>query len=551
MKTRNLFFIPFLISNCHKISQNTKRDDTKIDQVKNKILENYENSKKNSSDNAIIEKLKFKNSILDFGCYDKVHDVIFDFNTFYSENKRYFKFLCDVDFSKADGCEKAKSEFKTLVKNLVDQVNSNDVSYYPVILGQLIYIFENIDNVEWDKVFVENDIEKKVVANVLNFVASVYCLKNYKKFFFNEIKYENSRQSSLNHDILVAKNNGIGGQKNITDIKSPCFKDEKLAAVRSCSGNAPLCDLFYANDNDNNPHIFRENIKELVKDKEDKDQLQKEALKQIINLAASVKHFAQDPNFDFAGKLTELLQYLHDASIDKNTIHECVKILDCICDICKEIPKTTPRINADGFRILTSKLKSTIDSVDMWRVFIDACNIDLKSNKVNDIKNDDKKKYSEHVVDLLKNSLLNSPDLITKTVNLLPDQSLDHKKFLELLGKIYKLKDNFSKPEDTENLFRLLDFSSFNKKDDFYKVDNSNPGFCQKVSSFFGYKSICINRATFVGLIKKLQEISAWNDDENTIIRSCFGFGDNVDGKTFVLRCSDDEKIELQKKYGL
>ena len=108
-----IFFIPFLISNCHKIPQNTKRDDTKIEQVKNKILENYEHSKQTSSGNSIIEKLKFNDSILDFGCYDKVTDVIFDFNIFYSENKRYFKFLCDFDFSKADECEKAKSEFKT------------------------------------------------------------------------------------------------------------------------------------------------------------------------------------------------------------------------------------------------------------------------------------------------------------------------------------------------------------------------------------------------------------------------------------------------------
>ena len=232
MKTRNLFFIPFLISNCHKISQNTKRDDTKIDQVKNKILENYENSKKQSSDNSRIEELKFNDSILDFGCYDKVNDVIFDFNIFCSENRRYFQFLCDFDFSKADECEKAKSEFKTLVKNLADQVNSIDVSYYPVILGQLIYIFENLYNVEWNKVFEESNIEKSVVANVLNFVASMYCLKNYKKFFFDEIKYENSRQSSLDHDILVAKNNGIGGQKNITDIKSPYFQDKKLYPCR-------------------------------------------------------------------------------------------------------------------------------------------------------------------------------------------------------------------------------------------------------------------------------------------------------------------------------
>ena len=551
MKTRNLFFIPFLISNCHKISQNTKRDDTKIDQVKNKILENYENSKKNSSDNAIIEKLKFKNSILDFGCYDKVHDVIFDFNTFYSENKRYFKFLCDFDFSKADECEKAKSEFKTLVKNLVDQVNSNDVSYYPVILGQLIYIFENIDNVEWDKVFVENDIEKKVVANVLNFVASVYCLKNYKKFFFNEIKYENSRQSSLNHDILVAKNNGIGGQKNITDIKSPCFKDEKLAAVRSCSGNAPLCDLFDTKDN-KNPHIFRENIKELVKDKEDKDQLQKEALKQIINLAASVEHFAQDPNFDFAGKLTNLLKYLNDDyCISKDTTHERVKILDCICDICKIIPQTTPRINADGFRILTSKLKFEIDSVEMWRVFVDACNTDLKSNKVNEIKDDDKKKYSEHVVGLLKDSLLNSHDLITKTVNLLPDQSLDHDKFLQLRNKIGVTIKDFSKPEDTENLFRLLDFSSFKEKNEFHNVNTGNKGFCQKINEFFEYSPIFINRATFVGLIENLKKLNAWDVNENTTIRSCFGVGDDARGKAFVLQCSDDEKSELKKEYDL
>ena len=545
MKTRNLFFIPFLISNCHKISQNTKRDDTKIDQVKNKILENYEKSKKKSSDNSRIEELKFNDSILDFGCYDKVTDVIFDFNTFYSENKRYIQFLWDFDFSKADGCEKTKSEFKTLVKNLADQVNSNDVSYYPVILGQLIYIFENLDNVEWDKVFEESDIEKSVVANVLNFVASVYCLKNYKKFFFDEIKSENSRQSSLDHDILVAKNNGIGGEKNITDIKSPCFQDKKLAAVRRFSGNAPLCDLFDTKDN-KNPHIFRENIKELVKDK---DQLQKEALKQIINLAASVKHFAQDPNFDFAGKLTNLLKYLNDDYfISKDTTHERVKILDCICDICKTIPqKTTPRINADGFRILTSKLKPMIDSVDMWRVFIDACNTDLRSNKVNEIK-DDKKKYSEHVVDLLQDGLLNSPGLITKTVNLLPDQSLDHKKFLELLGKIYKLKENFSKPEDTENLFRLLDFNSFNNKDEFYNINNSKSMFCKEISVFFGYARIYINRATFEGLIKKLKTLDG---AENKDVKSCFGLGDNAPGKTFVLRCSDEEKSKLIQEYGL
>lgn len=550
MKTRNLFFIPFLISNCHKIPQNTKRDDTKIEQVKNKILENYEHSKQTSSGNSIIEQLKFNDSILDFGCYDKVTDVIFDFNTFYYENKRYFKFLCDFDFSKADECEKAKSEFKTLVKNLTDSVNSNDPSCLSVILGQLIYIFENLDNVEWDKVFEESDIEKSVVANVLNFVASVYCLKNYKKFFFDEIKSENSRQSSLDHDILVAKNNGIGGEKNITDIKSPCFQDEKLAAVRSFSGNAPLCDLFDTKDNDKNPHIFRENIKELVKDKEDKDQLQKEALKQIINLAANIKHFAQDPNFDFAGKLTELLKYLNDASIEKNITYERVKILDCICDICKEISQTTPRINADGFRILTSKLKSTIDSVDMWRVFIDACNTDQKSNKVNEIK-DNKKKYSEHVVGLLTDRLLNSPDLITKTLNLLPDQSLDHDKFLELLGKIYKLNENFSKPEDTENLFRLLDFESFKNKDEFSNTAAGAKGFCLKVSSFFGYSSICINRATFVGLIEYLKKLKAWDGDDNIIIRSCFGFADTVNGKTFVLRCNDDEKSELIKEYGL
>ena len=256
MKTRFLFFIPFFISNCHKISQDTQRDNTKVGLVKNTIKKNYNSAQQRLEYSEKIDVLDFKTDILDFGNNDSLSDVISDFSIFYPENKRYFEFLCNCDFSKETT---VKNKFKTLVEDFVNSDNDDDKVY---ILGQLVFLFEKLDfeklDIDFDKIFNDKSLKENIVANVLNFVASVYCLKNHKCLFLKEIQNENFRQSCINHDILVAKNKGLKGSK-VSVFNSYYLNDSKLIAVRKFSGNAPLCRFF-----DDKDSVFKAHYKVLA-----------------------------------------------------------------------------------------------------------------------------------------------------------------------------------------------------------------------------------------------------------------------------------------------
>ncbi len=521
MKTRFLFVVPFFLSNCHKISQDTKRDETKILKVKEKVKKNYNSAKDRFDQSEKIDSLNFTNDILTFGNNAFLNNVIFDFKIFYSENKRFFEFLCDCNSSFETELEIAKNKFKTLVEDFVNSDDDDKV----VILGQLVFLFENLD-VNFNEIFNDENLDKNVVTNVLNFVASVYCQQVYKSFFLTEVKYENSRLSSLNHDIAVAKYNGLEGkEKKIADIESLSLNDKKLVAVKNFSGNITLCQLF--DNEDKNPHIFKNNIDD--------------APKSLVNLAANVEHFFQDPNFDFREKLIEILNSLNAGWIDKSKSDENVILLNCVCEICKKIAQKE-HFNAPSFESLTSKLaKGIINSSDMWQVFIDACNTDIKTNEVKNVKSKD---YSSHIVDLFVDKFVFPNDLAIKTFSLMPDQSLDSEKFIKLLNKIHEPDKIFASQEDSENFFRLLNFNSFEGKNDF---DN----FKKAVSEKSKYYSVFVNRTTFEGLIKKLQALNLWEGDSNKTIKGLFSVNKKCSSSTFVLQCSDEGKKEIEKQFGL
>jgi hypothetical protein len=451
------------------------------------------------------------------------------FAEFFRDNEKSFKLLCPYDFSESEDVEAAKSEFKKLVEDFIElQKNGgNDKKDLPLLLGKISYLFQNLPFETFENFFESKEEDEKIIANLLNFVVSVYCKNVLKRNFFIEVANENARVCQREYDIYKLQHEGVFERLNATDVKSEILQDPKIRAVRKRPANRELV-LLHRKEYDGRKHIYNKDLVAQGKMSQD------DALSQIANLAVGLNRYTKIPNFSLCKELIKISDQLSEESIDHETRGMKIKILPALCEIfSKAQKKTEPKLGITDFKTFVSKIKpGSIRTSDHWKIIVEY----FDPQGIEGLPEGQQENYSQQVVDLPRGQVLNSEELISKTLSLIKNKSLDCDHFFLLVEKIEDPATNFGKKENLQELFKKYKY--VNIASDLDKIINHS-------NKFFGLQQIHLDRDIFIEWVKILKQDPTWFTTKNK-----FGFFPKSIGATFVCECNDEEQEDIKRRLG-